>query len=100
MDRPVSASVSGALSRVFIDSSALVFALLLTITVLSFRLSGGALNINTTRASVLILAVAFVKTGLIIEYFMELRHAHWLVRVGAVSWWLGVGAAVIGVYLL
>jgi cytochrome c oxidase subunit IV len=99
MDRPVSAAVPRALSRVFIDPSTLVFALLLIVTVLSFRVSGGAMNIDGARASALILAVAFIKTGLIIEYFMEIRHAPWMVRVGAVSWWLVVGAAVIATYL-
>lgn len=81
------------------DASTLVFVLLLIVTVLSFRVSGGALNIDGARASALILAVAFIKTGFIIEFFMETRHAPWQARVGAVSWWLGVGGAVIATYL-
>ena len=99
MDRPISAAVSRALSRVFIDASTLVFALLLIVTVLSFRVSGGAMNIEATRASALILAVAFIKTGLIIEYFMEIRHAPWQARACAVICWLGVGTGVIATYL-
>lgn len=54
---------------------------------------------STATASVLLMLVAFFKIRLVINYFMEVRHAPVALRALCETWVVGVCGLIIGMYL-
>ena len=81
-----------------IDITTIVWLLLVLSTLLSWWVGGSTFN-NANVSSVIVLAVAFFKVHLVGNYFMELRHAPWPLRMIFQAWLLIVGVAMIVVYL-
>ncbi|MFA5633222.1 MAG: cytochrome C oxidase subunit IV family protein [Porticoccaceae bacterium] len=85
------------------DISAYVtWALLVGVTLLSWFLGAdhGGLFHSTMVAGAVILTLAFVKTALVGQYFMELRFAPMLLRSGFYLWCLLTLCIVLYLYTL
>ncbi|MEW6442203.1 MAG: cytochrome C oxidase subunit IV family protein [bacterium] len=70
-----------------------VWALLMLATGLSW--SVGAVD---ARATLVVMTLAFIKTGFVASYFMEILHAPLVLRLVFLAWCTGGWAAVIGIY--
>ena len=98
MDHSVSAPVSRSLTAVFVSWSTLVFLILAGATVFSFLVGEGRVHFDARAAGAMILVVGFTKAALIIEHFMETRHAPWPMRVAGLAWAVVVCTAVLLLY--
>ena len=98
MDHSVSAPVSRSLTAVFVNWSTLVFVILAAATMFSFLVGEDRLHFDTRVAGAIILIVGFAKAALIIEHFMETRHAPWPMRVAGLAWAVVVCTAVLLLY--
>lgn len=54
----------------------------------------------SASSSVMILVIAMFKVRLVIQHFMEVRHAPWPLRLICEVWVLGVCALMVGLFLL
>ena len=100
MDRPVPAAVSSPVRKVFFSPPSLVFAGLIAATLFSFSVGSESNPDNLKRVAAIIIAVAFIKTSLVIEYFMEVRHAYWPIRLIGLAWGMLVGFGILAFYPL
>ena len=71
-----------------------VWVLLMLATALSW--SVGAAD---SRATIIVMTLAFIKTGLVAAFFMEVLHAPLWLRLLFLAWCTGGWAAVLGIYL-
>ena len=80
-----------------------VWAALVVLTVLLWGLGWEHAAARDGKPSFLIaaiLGIAFVKTQIVATFFMELRTAPNALRLAFSTWVVGVGAALIAIYLL
>ena len=98
MDHSVPAPVPRSLTAVFVGWSTLVFFVLAGATVFSFLVGEGRVHFTVRGAGAIILIVGFTKAVLIIEHFMETRHAPWPMRMIGLTWAVVVCAAVLSFY--
>jgi caa(3)-type oxidase subunit IV len=80
----------------------LVWAVLTVITVVSWLTArdGGAAHIVNPTVTVVVLAIAAVKTQLVIWHFMEVRHSPTWLRVTTMSWLVVLFAFLLGIYFV
>jgi hypothetical protein len=78
----------------------LVWLVLVVLTFVSWGLGvEHSRGIGPDIAMAAVLAVAFAKTQLVGSFFMELRTAPWPLRLAFSAWVVGVGAAIVAMYL-
>ncbi len=77
-----------------------VWALLMAATGLSMWVAVEHGIVAHAAATSVIISVALVKAWLVGMYFMELRHAPWLLRGAFYAWCAICAAAVLGVYFM
>jgi caa(3)-type oxidase subunit IV len=80
----------------------ITWVLLTAVTLVSWLAARdtGSAHVLNVGVTVVVLAIAAVKSQLVIWYFMEVRHApNWL-RVVVTGWVLTLFAALLGIYLI
>ena len=100
MDRSVSPAVSPSLIGIFFSAPSLVIVGLIAVTLFSFTVGRQSNPDDLDKVAIAIIAAAFVKTALVIEYFMEVRRARWPVRVIGLAWGILVGCGILAFYPL
>lgn len=80
----------------------LVWALLTTITVVSWLTArdGGSAHLVNVTVTVVVLAIAAVKAQLVIWHFMEVRRAPTWLRATTIGWLVVLFALLLGFYFL
>ncbi|WP_083949243.1 MULTISPECIES: cytochrome C oxidase subunit IV family protein [Sphingobium] len=78
-------------NNVFVTSTTAVFGVLVVVTLLSFVQSVDATVADSKKAAAVIIAAAMIKSLAIIEFFLEVRHAHWAARLVACAWTISLG---------
>jgi len=76
-----------------------IFVLLVGATILSWELGHGLGFESVTAASVAVIAVSMIKARLVMQEFMEVRHAPISLRLVADGWLLSLSAALMFLYL-
>jgi cytochrome c oxidase subunit IV len=79
-----------------------VWAVLVGVTLVSWLTArdGGAAHVVNATVTVVVLAIAAVKTQLVISYFMEVRSAPRWLRVRMSSWLVALFALLMGCYFV
>lgn len=86
-------------------STTLVWALLMSVTGLSWLLGSSVANTSSAQglhvgAMIGLLALTLFKVRLVIRHFMEVRTAPWQLRVIFDLWLVGTGVALVATYSL
>ena len=78
----------------------MVWALLVTVTVVSWLTArdGGSAHVVNASVTVVVLLIAAVKTLLVIWHFMEVRRAPRWLKVATGGWAIALFALLLGVY--
>jgi hypothetical protein len=80
----------------------LVWALLTTVTVVSWLTTrgGGSAHVVNVTVTLVVLLIAAVKTQLVIWHFMEVRHAPGWLKLTTGGWLVGLLALLLGFYFV